>query len=209
MPAVPDSPARCRTVIGTYVPNTWENSIQYITTLGPLIVIVSCTLVKEGLEDSKRHASDHEVNSRKASVLKADATFAELEWRQLQPGMVLKVGDREEIPADIIPLASSGEEGKCYIETANIDGETNLKLRGCAPCGETGGPGWKGEEDLVRATDLTLNFEPPNPSIHTFSGTVQTARGKAPVGSSEILLRGEIKEGRGDGIRGREECGET
>ena len=33
-----------------------------------------------------------------------------------------------EIPADVIPLMSS-EGGRCFIETANIDGETNLKLK--------------------------------------------------------------------------------
>jgi len=184
-------------IIGTYVPNTWENSIQYITTLGPLCVIVGCTLVKEGLEDSKRHSSDAEVNSRKVEVLEkgpagSEPTFVRMEWRFVQPGMVLRIHDREEIPADVIPLASSGEEGKCYIETANIDGETNLKLRGCAPVAEGGLPGWENESSLSKAQGLRMNFEPPNPSIHTFQGTIQTSTGAFPVGPSEILLRGAV-----------------
>ena len=49
-----------RKVIGTYT-TLYENSIQYYTTLGPLVVIIGFTLVKEGLEDKKRHESDNEV----------------------------------------------------------------------------------------------------------------------------------------------------
>ena len=39
------------------------------------------------------------------------------------------VKNREMIPADIVLLASSNENGSAYIETSSIDGETNLKLR--------------------------------------------------------------------------------
>lgn len=35
----------------------------------------------------------------------------------------------EEIPADIVFLASHDKENLCYVETANLDGETNLKLK--------------------------------------------------------------------------------
>lgn len=37
--------------------------------------------------------------------------------------------DDERIPADMIALRSSYEDGSCYIETAELDGETNLKRR--------------------------------------------------------------------------------
>lgn len=35
----------------------------------------------------------------------------------------------QEIPADMVFLASEDSEGLCYVETANLDGESNLKLR--------------------------------------------------------------------------------
>ncbi|KAL2904258.1 Phospholipid-transporting ATPase 3 [Bienertia sinuspersici] len=32
-------------------------------------------------------------------------------------------------PADILFLASTNADGVCYVETSNLDGETNLKIR--------------------------------------------------------------------------------
>ncbi len=46
-----------------------------------------------------------------------------------QVGDIVKVTEDMECPADIVLVASSGEGGMCYIETANLDGETNLKIR--------------------------------------------------------------------------------
>jgi magnesium-transporting ATPase (P-type) len=33
------------------------------------------------------------------------------------------------LPSDILVIASSGREGLCYVETKNLDGETNMKHR--------------------------------------------------------------------------------
>lgn len=37
--------------------------------------------------------------------------------------------DRQFLPADLVLLSASNPEGVAYVETMNLDGETNLKLR--------------------------------------------------------------------------------
>lgn len=79
----------------------------------------------------------------------------------------------------------------CYIETANLDGETNLKVRQ-APKDL---PVWMKSEDLEKVTGV-VNCENPNRHLYEFSGNFQLDQGlvqKAiPVNNNAILLRGAI-----------------
>jgi P-type E1-E2 ATPase len=50
-------------------------------------------------------------------------------------GDILEVRNNEQIPADLIILASALPQNSAYIETANIDGESNLKLKVAAGVG--------------------------------------------------------------------------
>ena len=63
--------------IGQYT--TWfDTAISPWTTLGPLAVVISVSLLVEGFSDYKRHQNDHETNNAKCVILRrADELEAE------------------------------------------------------------------------------------------------------------------------------------
>ena len=53
----------------------------------------------------------------------------ETTWEKLETGNVIKIKQDEVIPCDCLVLKTNLEGNKCFMETKNLDGETNLKLR--------------------------------------------------------------------------------
>lgn len=50
-------------------------------------------------------------------------------WKELRVGDIVMCLNREPFPADLLLLATSRDDGRAMIETASLDGETNLKFR--------------------------------------------------------------------------------
>ncbi len=76
-------------------------------------------------------------------------------------------GDQE-IPADCVLIASNdAESGSAYVETSQLDGESNLKLKDAL--GDTKQA--KRIEDIVKLEGLQLNCEAPNANLDRFYGT--------------------------------------
>jgi P-type E1-E2 ATPase len=102
----------------------------------PLMFVIFVSMVKDIIEDIKRHKSDNEENNRKALVGNTKTGMFEFRmWKDIKVGNIVKVKNKfktkvienQFFPADLILINSSIIKNICYIETKNLDGETNLK----------------------------------------------------------------------------------
>lgn len=81
-----------------------------------------------GYEDYQKYKDDKKTNNDIAHV-KRNGELADITWSQILVGDIVKVYAGEFFPADLVLISSSDEGGKAFIETASLDGETNLKPR--------------------------------------------------------------------------------
>ena len=50
-------------------------------------------------------------------------------WKNIAVGDIIRLSSDDEVPADMLLLNASDEGGICYVSTASLDGETNLKQK--------------------------------------------------------------------------------
>lgn len=160
------------------------------TTLVPLICILGVSAIKELFEDLKRHKADRKVNESEIYVLNASILEWDLKkWQDVKVGDIVKCMSESFFPSDILLLSSSEPNGMCYIETANLDGETNLKIRQSLPRTSVCATKEQIESTLNSAT---IECDPPNPRLYEFEGRLLMPNGvdTYPLGPENILLRG-------------------
>ena len=90
-------------------------------------------------QDYARHEADARANASKTSIYDMDKReIAEGEWADLKVGDFIQIHNRQVIPADVVIISckEKGEitEGRAYVETKSLDGETNLKMRRALKC---------------------------------------------------------------------------
>lgn len=127
---------------------------------------------------------DIEANNRKAEVYGKDNKFHETRWKNLRVGDLIKVHKDEYFPADLFLISSSYPDGICYVETMNLDGETNLKLKQSLEitssiCNENSPVDFK----------AVIRCEDPNEKLHSFVGNLRYNGKEYPLSLKQILLR--------------------
>uniref|UniRef100_A0A2P2MU91 Phospholipid-transporting ATPase n=1 Tax=Rhizophora mucronata TaxID=61149 RepID=A0A2P2MU91_RHIMU len=155
-----------------------------VSMIFPLAVVVGVSMAKEGLEDWSRFMQDMKVNARKTLVHVGDGIFRYKPWQKIHVGDVVKVGKDQFFPADLLLLSTSYDDGICYVETMNLDGETNLKIKRAL---EVTSP--MDDDDAFEAFSGMIKCEDPNPSLYTFIGNFEYDHQVYPLDPSQILLR--------------------
>ncbi|XP_065129817.2 probable phospholipid-transporting ATPase IA isoform X6 [Paramisgurnus dabryanus] len=155
------------------------------TTLVPLLFILLVAAVKEIIEDLKRHKTDNVVNKKETQVLRNGA-WEIVHWEKVMVGDIVKVNGKDFIPADAVMLSSSEPQGMCYIETSNLDGETNLKIRQ----GLQITTDLKDIDSLMRLSGR-MECESPNRHLYEFVGNIRLdGHSTVPLSPDQILMRG-------------------
>lgn len=125
------------------------------------------------------------------------ARFHKEAWKSLVVGDFVRIYNDDELPADIIILATSDPDGSCYVETKNLDGETNLKVRSALRCGRT----LKHARDCERS-QFIIESEPPQPNLYKYNGAIKWRQRvpwdvkpepremSEPISIDNMLLRG-------------------
>ncbi|XP_061657122.1 phospholipid-transporting ATPase ID-like isoform X1 [Syngnathoides biaculeatus] len=160
-------------------------SLSWFTTAVPLVLVLSITAVKDATDDINRHKSDKQVNNRKVSVL-IDGELQNEKWMNVQVGDVIKLENNQFVTADLLLLSSSEPLNLVYVETAELDGETNLKVKqALTVTGEMGG-----SIEALASFNGEVRCEPPNNRLDKFKGTLAVNGQTYSLDNDKVLLRG-------------------
>ncbi|KAJ3498920.1 hypothetical protein NLG97_g735 [Lecanicillium saksenae] len=105
------------------------------------------------------------INYRRAPT---NARFKKDTWKNLVVGDFVRIYNDDELPADVIILSTSDPDGACYVETKNLDGETNLKVRQALRCGRS----LKHARDCERS-EFIVESEAPQSNLYKFNGAIK------------------------------------
>ncbi|RJT62652.1 hypothetical protein D6J03_15380, partial [Legionella taurinensis] len=134
----------------------------------------------------QRHDANHEHHHK---VLK----FARRYWKDVKVGDVLRIYNNEEVPADVVILSTSDDDNCCFVETKNLDGETNLKVKQALKYSSVNDKVAKADDLIDHSFDV--NSEVPHATLYYYEGNLQyTARDgqelQEAITINNLLLRG-------------------
>ncbi|OQR73437.1 putative phospholipid-transporting ATPase IIB-like, partial [Tropilaelaps mercedesae] len=135
------------------------------TYYGPLLFVLSVTLIREAIDDHRRYRRDIEINSRKYKKLTADGVV-DVHSAHIKVSDLIIVEKNQTVPADMVFLRTTEKNGTCFIRTDQLDGETDWKLRLAVPTTQR----LDMTEQLVEL-DASVYAEEPKRAIHHFEGT--------------------------------------
>ena len=159
------------------------------TTIMPLVVVVGVAAARDAYEDFQRYQSDRRANALRVQMVTPSGHVASIESKDVHVGDVLYLERGAEVPADCLILSTALDDGASFVETASLDGETNLKP--------------KQTRDILhrmfRTPESIANFsgtitcDPPGPSMHKWLGKIACPTiPEQSVEMDNFLLRGCI-----------------
>lgn len=159
----------------------------------------SCLSSKEGKKGPKKETSVTTTTTEEDGSNAKEAVFHKSLSKDVLVGDFILLRNGDSLPADAVLLSSSDKEGVCFVETKDLDGETNLKPRNSIPEFKHIQSG----ADCLNDCHFYLESGAPSPDLYKFNGTLVNLeksesnnkwieKSKTPVEIENILLRGHV-----------------
>ncbi|CAF0838805.1 unnamed protein product [Rotaria sp. Silwood1] len=161
------------------------SSLPAYTTVIPLCFVLILTAAKDAIDDIGRHQSDKILNNRKTQII-VDNELVNRKWREIKVGDIIQLSNDEFVAADVVIISTSEPNGLCYIETVELDGETNLKVRQSLEETQEIGD----DIDGLSTFDAEIECELPNDNLNRFEGNLKWKNKIYSLKNDHVILRG-------------------
>ncbi|OQR94359.1 phospholipid-transporting ATPase IB isoform X2 [Achlya hypogyna] len=160
------------------------------STLVPFLLVLAMTMVKEGIEDMARHNTDRKTNNATTTVW-TGTSFERRQWYAVGVGNIVRVADGEAFPADLLLLSSSHKDRMAFVDSSNLDGEANAKVKLC-PAITT--PDLSDPLTFGASVAAEVHCHSPNPRLALGDGILCVAadglKEEVPFTCGHVALRG-------------------
>ncbi|KAE8709197.1 Phospholipid-transporting ATPase 1 [Hibiscus syriacus] len=170
----------------TFLPRNLFEQFHRVAYIYIYFLVIAVLNQLPQLADYKRHRADKIENNRLASVL-VDHEFEQKKWKDIQVGEIIKIHANETIPCDMVLLSTCDPTEVAYVQTINLDGESNLKTR------------YAKQETRLKIPEKgnvpgLIKCEKPNRNINGFQANMEVDGKRVSLSPSNIILRGcELK----------------
>ncbi|XP_055381993.1 phospholipid-transporting ATPase VA isoform X2 [Condylostylus longicornis] len=152
----------------------------------PVLFVLGVTAIKDLFEDRRRRASDQRINNSTCRVYNGESErYKKVLWQEIRVGDLVHLSNNETVPADMLLLRTSDPHGICYIDTCDLDGETNLKRREVVR-------GFTEKQHIFTPSKFVSRVEAdaPTTKIYRFHGALIHPSGeRVPLSTESLLLR--------------------
>lgn len=161
--------------------------VSPVASLTPLLIVFATSALKDVSEDLRRQKADNQVNQKPCHIVRRNANDAvqhiDGTWQDIRVGDMLIFKDGEETPADCILLATSRPDGRCYVETANLDGETNLKIRSVAKPTKH----FLSAEEILEKYKIYVECDAPSRDLFYFDGILKLEKAASEGNENDMV----------------------
>ena len=166
------------------------------TAVVPLVIVLSVSIIREGIEDYSRAKLDRQQNNEETTAY-INGSWQKTTSGALYVGEIVEVLQDNTFPADLILIDSELAGGICFIETGTLDGEKTLKQKE-APR-ETKEK-FKKNNEKISHFDISgeVIADMPNAALYQLNGRMvlnikidnNQEKYKIPLDAKQLLLKG-------------------